>query len=459
MSGSVEKEARPRGHQKTVRKDITVANTGPEREPVRAWAVVAMMFLFMLINFADKAVIGLAAVPIIADLHLTNEQFGQVGSAFFLFFSISAVLVGFLVNSASAKWVLTAMALIWALTQLPMLGAVSLPILFASRIVLGAGEGPAYPVALHAVYKWFANERRTLPTSLVAIGGAIGAGVVAPLLTWIILTFSWHAAFGFLGIVGLVWVAVWMIVGKEGPLDARQIEAGGGLTHVPYATLLTSRTAIGVFIAGFSAYWALTLAVVWLPAFLVKAAGYTPTQTGWIVTLPSLLQMVLSPIVGYVSQRLLLTGTTSRVSRGLLGGGCVAGAGLAMILLSKSTGSYEQIPLVGVTFAIGSLIYTLGPALIGEISPVRQRGAMLGISNAIYTLAGLAAPWVMGHIIDIGANPAEGFRSGFEFSGSIILVGGLLAMALINPERDLERFRQTGGAAAGLRASPPAAQA
>ncbi|HTB04603.1 MAG TPA: MFS transporter [Bradyrhizobium sp.] len=427
---------------------------------MRAWAVVAMMFLFMLINFADKAVIGLAAVPIIADLHLTNEQFGQVGSAFFLFFSISAVLIGFLVNRVSTKWVLTAMALIWAFTQLPMLGVVSLPILFASRIVLGAGEGPAYPVALHAVYKWFANERRTLPTSLVAIGGAIGAGVVAPLLTWVILTFSWHAAFGFLGIVGLVWVAVWMIVGKEGPLDTHQTEAGGGgLTHVPYATLLTSRTAIGVFIAGFSAYWALTLAVVWLPAFLVKAAGYTPTQTGWIVTLPSLLQMVLSPIVGYVSQRLLLTGTTSRVSRGLLGGGCVAGAGLAMILLSKSTGSYEQIPLVAVTFAIGSLIYTLGPALIGEISPVRQRGAMLGISNAIYTLAGLAAPWLMGHIIDIGANPAEGFRSGFELGGSIILVGGLLAMVLINPERDLERFRQTGVTAAGLRASPPAAQA
>jgi MFS family permease len=437
-----------------------VTNSGPEREPVRAWAVVAMMFLFMLINFADKAVIGLAAVPIIADLHLTNEQFGQVGSAFFLFFSISAVLIGFLVNRVSTKWVLTAMALIWAFTQLPMLGVVSLPILFASRIVLGAGEGPAYPVALHAVYKWFANERRTLPTSLVAIGGAIGAGVVAPLLTWVILTFSWHAAFGFLGIVGMVWVAVWMIVGKEGPLDAHQTEAGGGgLTHVPYATLLTSRTAIGVFIAGFSAYWALTLAVVWLPAFLVKAAGYTPTQTGWIVTLPSLLQMVLSPIVGYVSQRLLLTGTTSRVSRGLLGGGCVAGAGLAMILLSKSTGSYEQIPLVAVTFAIGSLIYTLGPALIGEISPVRQRGAMLGISNAIYTLAGLAAPWLMGHIIDIGANPAEGFRSGFELGGSIILVGGLLAMALINPERDLERFRQTGVTAAGLRASPPVAQA
>jgi hypothetical protein len=27
-----------------------LAVTGPEREPVRAWAIVAMMFLFMLFN-------------------------------------------------------------------------------------------------------------------------------------------------------------------------------------------------------------------------------------------------------------------------------------------------------------------------------------------------------------------------------------------------------------------------
>lgn len=48
----------------------------------KAWTTVVLVFLFMLINFADKAVIGLAAGPIIKDLHLTNEQFGQIGSAF-----------------------------------------------------------------------------------------------------------------------------------------------------------------------------------------------------------------------------------------------------------------------------------------------------------------------------------------------------------------------------------------
>jgi MFS family permease len=413
------------------------------RDLRRAWIIVAMLFMFMVINFADKAVIGLTAVPIIHDLHLTNEEFGAVGSAFFFLFSISGILGGFLANRISSKLLLTGMALVWSITQLPMLGTVSLPLLTTSRIVLGAGEGPAYPIAMHAIYKWFPNERRTFPSSFLSIGGAIGTGVVAPLLTWIILTFDWHAAFGFLGICGLIWGALWIAVGKEGPLDVDTAEAGAdGVAHVPYLTLLTSRTTIGVALAGFAGYWALTLAVVWLPSFLIKAAGFTATKTGWIVVLPSLMQMFLSPAIGFVSDRLRMRGVTSRVSRGIITGSCVLIAGLAMVLLSRSSHELLEVPLVMVTFSVGAAVFTLGPPLIGEISPVKQRGAMLGITNGLYSLAGLAAPWFMGHLVDVGANPAAGFRDGFFFAGIIIACGGALSLLLIDPEADLARFRK-----------------
>ena len=407
----------------------------------RAWIVVGMMFFFMLINFADKAVIGLGALPIMTELKLTNTEFGKIGSAFFLLFSISAVLVGFLVNRVKTKWVLAVSALIWALTQLPMIGTVSLSMLVASRIILGAGEGPAYPVALHAVYKWFENGRRTLPTSFVSIGAAVGTGVAAPALTWIIINYSWHAAFAALALVGFIWVAVWSFVGEEGPLSEPVAVAGGaGLGQIPYARLLTCRSVIGVLIAGFCAYWALTLAIVWLPAYLVKGAGFTPGAASWIVALPSLTQIVLSPGIGFWSQRLLARGHKSRNARGLLGGACVALAGIAMVCLPQVSTAPLQIVLVMVAFASGSVIYTLGPALIGEISPVGQRGAMLGISNAFYTLAGLLAPWIMGKIVDVGANPQAGFGTGFEFAGLLIAGGGLAAMLLIDPEADLARF-------------------
>ena len=51
----------------------------------------------------------------------------------------------------------------------------------------------------------------------------------------------------------------------------------------------------------------------------------------------------------------------------------------------------------------------------------------------------------MGHIVDVGSNPAEGFRNGFMFAGAIVSIGGVLAMLLINPERNLERFRKLTG--------------
>jgi MFS transporter, ACS family, D-galactonate transporter len=170
-------------------------------------------------------VIGIAAVPIMRDLELSPREFGLVGSSFFLLFAFSAVATGFLVNRVQTRWVLAAMALIWALTQFPMIGPVGFGTLVACRVTLGAGEGPAAPVALHAIYKWFPNSLRTLPTAIIVQGGAAGVMVALPLLNWIIVHYSWHAAFGVLGIVGLAWCPLWLALGREGSLDT-QVQDG-----------------------------------------------------------------------------------------------------------------------------------------------------------------------------------------------------------------------------------------
>src|SRR5262249_49751068 len=172
-----------------------------------AWGITALLFLFMLINFADKIVVGLAGPAIMSDpsLKLSPEQFGLLGSSFFFLFAISAVVVGFISNRDQTKRSILIMAIIWSLVQFPMLGTVSLEVLIACRVVLGAGEGPAAPVATHAMYKWFPDSLRGLPTAIIAQGSAFGVIVAVPLLTLIIKNYSWHWAFGALGIAGFVW--------------------------------------------------------------------------------------------------------------------------------------------------------------------------------------------------------------------------------------------------------------
>src|SRR5665213_1195974 len=110
--------------------------------PKGAWKITFLLFLFMLVNFADKIVVGLAGVPIMTELKLEPQQFGLLGSSFFLLFSISAIGVGFLVNRIATRWVLLALALIWSLAQLPMVGSVGFSTLLICRILLGAGPSP-----------------------------------------------------------------------------------------------------------------------------------------------------------------------------------------------------------------------------------------------------------------------------------------------------------------------------
>ncbi len=111
--------------------------------PKGAWKITFLLFLFMLVNFADKIVVGLAGVPIMTELKLEPEQFGLLGSSFFFLFSIAAIIVGFIVNRIATRWVLLALALVWALAQFPMVGTVGFTTLLICRVILGAGEAKA----------------------------------------------------------------------------------------------------------------------------------------------------------------------------------------------------------------------------------------------------------------------------------------------------------------------------
>jgi MFS transporter, ACS family, D-galactonate transporter len=418
--------------------DSTNRTTGT---PKGAWRIVALLFLFMLINFADKAVIGIAAVPLMHDLDLSPRQFGLVGSSFFLLFSVSAIVTGFIVNRVQTRWALLVMGLVWALTQFPMLGTVGLTTLVACRIALGAGEGPAFPVALHSTYKWFPNELRTLPTAIIAQGAGIGIMVALPLLNWIIVKYSWHWAFGALGIAGLAWSAAWLVLGREGSLTAGTASvATPAPERVSYGRLLLSPTIIASWCASFGAQWGLSQALSWQGAFLIKGLGFTQASIGLLGALPAVASVILVIAAGWFSQRLLARGVPSRVARGIFGGACVAlgGAGLAIMPYVPDTSAKIALTTIGV--ALPSVIYVIGNAVVSEIAPVAQRGALLAIGTAVSTSAGLLAPYIMGSVVETAVTPLSGFNTGFMICGIIMLVGGLIGMALMRPERDAVRW-------------------
>ena len=419
----------------------------PESYRSEAWLIVALLFLFMVINFADKAVIGIAAVPIMQELRLSPSEFGLIGSSFFLLFSASAVITGFVANRVQTRWVLLVMGIVWAVTQFPMLGTVGFTTVVACRVALGAGEGPAYPVALHAAYKWFPNELRTLPTAIVAQGAGVGIMVALPLLNWVIVHYSWHWAFGVLGFVGLTWVVAWLALGREGALTAAATREGApSAERVAYTKLLLSPTIVSSWCAGFGAYWGLSQALSWQGAFLIKGLGFAQGSIGLLGALPPSVSVVMAIAASWLSQNLLAHGVSSRVARGLLGGACVALGGAALAIMPYVPSTSLKIALSTIGVALPSVIYVMSNAIVAEITPTAQRGALLAIGTAISTSAGLLAPYVMGSVVERAATPLGGFNTGFMICGFIMLTGGIIGMALMRPEREATRWASEASA-------------
>src|SRR3954463_7534492 len=360
--------------------------------PKGAWSITFLLFLFMLVNFADKIVVGLAGVPIMTELQLDPEQFGLLGSSFFFLFSIAAIVVGFIVNRVAARWVLLALAVMWALAQFPMVGTVGFTTLLVCRVILGAGEGPAFSVAVHSIYKWFPDEKRTLPTAILSQGSAFGVILAVPALNWLIVNYSWHHAFGALGIVGLMWVVAWFALGKEGPLVSTAAQAAEE-PHIPYFQLLTSRTFIGCCAATFGAYWALSLGLTWFTSFIIEGLGFTQKEAGLITVLPWVFGAAIVMLAGWISQVMLARGFTTRDARGVLGAAPLIVGGCILAVLPQVSGAGLQIALLVVGSGLCGSIYVVCPPMLGEFAPVSQRGAVISIYGAIYTLAGILAPF------------------------------------------------------------------
>jgi MFS transporter, ACS family, D-galactonate transporter len=412
--------------------------------PKGAWKITFLLFLFMLVNFADKIVVGLAGVPIMTDLKLEPEQFGLLGSSFFFLFSISAIVVGFIVNRIATRWVLLVLALIWALAQFPMVGTVSFTTLVICRIILGAGEGPAGAVAAHAIFKWFPDEKRTLPIAILTQGSAFGVILAVPALNWVIVNYNWHYAFGALGVVGLMWVVAWLILGKEGPLVPTAAMAANE-PRIPYFQLLTSRTFVGSVAASFGAYWVLSLGLTWFTPFIVKGLGFSQQQAGFISILPWVFGAVVVLLTGWLSQVMLARGFTTRAARGVLGAAPLIAGGAILALLPYVTPGGAMIALLVVGSGLCGSIYVVCAPMIGEFTPVSQRGAAIAIYGALYTLAGILAPAVMGSSIQHAAEPLDGYLTGFTINAVVMVASGLLGLLMLWPNTERARLMAAAG--------------
>jgi MFS family permease len=401
----------------------------------RPWTIVALLSLFMLINFLDKIVLGLVAVPMMGELQLTPQAFGSIGSSFFWFFALSGIVGGFLANRIRSKFLILVMVLIWSLSQLPLWSATSIGTIVVSRALLGLGEGPAWPVAIHALCKWFPNDRRNVPIAVMAQGSSVGLILAGLLIPWITANWGWRANFLVLAVIGCALGLVWFFFGEEGAIESELMDATPGGSVGTYLRLLCDRSVLGSIVTHFAGYWSLALALTWLPAYFQLGLGYDGITAGWIYSFAIVLTIPFGLTLAWGSERLLENGVSSKFARGrylssLL---LVAGVLFATVYLSPP-GNVLRIGLIAVALGCTPIVYSVGPAILAEVVPAPQRGAMLAVNNSVASLAGIVAPIVAGALIR-NIPGAAGYETSFALCGGLMVLGGLAGFLLIDPEK------------------------
>ena len=414
--------------------------------PARAYAVLIMLFLFQTINFFDKLVFGLSAVPMMKELSLSPKEFGLIGSSFFLLFSLSGMAVGlFVVGRFPVKWILMLLAAIWSATQLPVFFSSSVMVLVVCRILLGAGEGPGLPTALHACYNWFPADKRSVPSAVVLQGISVGLLAGGPLLSYVIINHGWRTGFLVCGLLGIAWMIAWSIIGGEGPYAATTAgqDAPATAPNVPARLLWCDPTVIGVIIMSTMSYWIVGISATWLPPFLQLGLGYKPTDVGWII---SAIYMFQSPLLlsgSWITQALQRRGWSLRACLGNASGSALLIAGCALLLSIVTSGAL-QLVCVAIAFAAPSLTTIFGPVALGAVAPAAQRGRLIVViysGNAVSALFSNALTgWIVG---EAGSNSALGYAHAMTFTAGILIVGAVAAFALIFPERTIARFAKT----------------
>jgi MFS family permease len=405
-----------------------------------AWKVAVALAAFMMINFIDKIALGLVAVPMMDELGLTPEEFGAVGGSFFWLFAIGGVAGGFLADRFQTKLLVLCMVLIWSTCQLPIAYSTSLATIIICRSVLGVGEGPAWPVAVHALYKWFPDHKRHLPVAILAQGTSVGlifAGFLIPAIT---ARWGWRANFVVWAVAGFVWAAVWAYLAEEGKIDRDRSTGMADETAapVPYRRLLSDRSVLGCIVTHFVGYWSLALGLTWLPAYFQRGLGYSGIESGRIYSLVIGLTIPLGIGLAWWSQVLLKNGMSSKIARGRYLSCFLMLAGILFAAVyAGATPDWIKIGILAFAIGLTPIVYSLGPALLAEVVPTPQRGAMLAINNSIASMAGIAAPVATGALIQ-NIPGAGGFEIGFVLCGVLMMSGGLLGFWLIDPARSAQ---------------------
>src|SRR6478752_853991 len=209
--------------------------------PRQAWFAFAMTLALMLCDYIDRQVIVSLFPYMKADWGLSDKQLGALVSVVSVTVALGALPVALLADRASRVKSIVAMASLWSLATIACMFTRGYGQLLAARSLVGLGEAGYGSVGAALIASHFPSRMRSALLAGFFASASIGSVLGVMLGGLIAARWGWHAAFGVVGIPGLVLALLYIKV-----RDYHTVDVGA---HAQGAT----RSAVDVARAAFGA--------------------------------------------------------------------------------------------------------------------------------------------------------------------------------------------------------------
>ena len=255
-------------------KSVKSTDSHQDKKSYKAW-VLFMLLVVYIFNFIDRQIIGILAVPIQAELALSDTQLSLMGGiAFALFYTVLGIPIAWLADRKNRTWIITIALMIWsAMTALCGL-AQNFVQLFLARLGVGVGEAGGVAPSYSLISDYFPSNQRSRALGIYAfaipIGSALGM-LIGGVLTNLI---GWRLTFSVVGILGLAIAPLFKLTVKE-PKRGRYDSTTSDVTAVPFSSVIqilkTKKSFWFLSFGGASASMMTYGLLFWFPSFLVRS--------------------------------------------------------------------------------------------------------------------------------------------------------------------------------------------
>ena len=231
----------------------TVISPG-SKLPRGAWTVVLLLCVVGGLNYADRGILTTMRGSIIAEIPMTDAQFGLLTAAFLWIYGILSPFAGFLADKFNRSKVIIASLFIWSAVTLLTSYATTFNQLLVSRALMGISEACYLPAALALIVDYHQGATRSRATGLHLAGVTVGQSL-GFLGGWIAEKHSWNASFAVFGLVGVLYSVILLLFLKDPPqkkMDAASKKIKNDISFVKALQHLFSKRAFNLILFFYS---------------------------------------------------------------------------------------------------------------------------------------------------------------------------------------------------------------